>query len=362
MHNLINKSHLLTYFMHKDKKMLKYTSSLKDEHTFMQMKRVYIFDEKQNPSTDYYLIPAFKIFGISASRVNIWRDEYPEIEGGDWICVVRYLNKRLVKFLRRNRKKIERLIYFMDDGLWDLWALKDLPVKYALRIFKKAYLYKRVLKDLDAEIWVSTDYLREKYKDHKPKVVYPYPLNIVEKPSIEGMPYVVFYHGTSSHKREIKWLSHVVEELSFTSTQSLFEIILDRDNIKYFKGSKNIISLRPLGWEGYLKFSALRYRTIGLVPLFDYEFNRGRSWIKFFDITRSGAIGIYSEYAPYARLIREFQSGVVLPMEPEPWVKAILGLLKDEEKRMGLYKNALHLVEYLKNKAEDSYRKAISEK
>ncbi len=328
----------------------------------MHTKKVYIFDEKQNPSTDYYLIPAFEICGLSVSRVNIWTDEYPEIEEGDSVAVVRYLNKRLVKFLRRNKKKIERLIYFMDDGLLDLGALKDLPVKYAFRIFKKAYLYKEVLKDLDAETWVSTYYLSEKYKDHKTKVIYPYPLNIIETPGIEDMSYVVFYHGTSSHKKEIRWLSHIAERLSFTSTQSLFEILLDKGNLKYFKGLKNIISLRPLEWEDYLKFSSLRYRTIGLVPLFDYEFNRGRSWIKFFDITRSGAVGIYSQYAPYAGLIRDFQSGVVLPMEPELWVKAILELLKNEEERRKLYKNALHLVEHLKNKAEASYRKAIFER
>ncbi len=324
-------------------------------------RKVYIFEEKINPSTDYYLIPAFKKYDFFIKRISIWADSFTDIEDGAWVVVVRYLNKKLVKFLNKSKSKIERLIYFMDDGLWDLNTLKDLPFKYAIRIFKKAYLYKKTIRDLDAEVWVSTDYLYEKYKNWKAKVIYPYPLDIFEtKIEISNQP-VVFYHGTTSHKKEIKWLSRIAEKLSSICPNCLFEIFLDEANFKHFKKLKNIVPLRPLGWESYLKFSSLQYRSIGLVPLFDYEFNRGRSWIKFYDITRAGAVGIFSDHAPYANLIKEFEAGLVLPMKQKLWIDWIIELVGNGEKRRKLYANALRLTEYLKEKAIESYRRAIFE-
>jgi len=326
------------------------------------MKVVYIFEEQSNPSTDYYIIPAFSEYNFSICRINQWNEIYPDIEKESWIIIIRYLNKKLVNFLKQNRRKLERLIYFMDDGLMSLGGLRDLPVKYAFRIFKKAYVYKNVLRKLKSEMWVSTDYLSEVYKEWNPTVIYPYPLDIENDINLTNheSPKIIFYHGTSSHKKEIRWLSSLVNEISEKYQDVVFEIILNDSNFKYFKHFKNIISLRPMRWESYFKFCRLKYRTIGLVPLFNYEFNRGRSWIKFYDITRAGAVGIYSEHAPYAEIIKKFNAGLVIPMNIEAWVEAIHRLISSQKECVTLLNNSMNLAEHLKNNAVDSYKKAIS--
>ena len=320
---------------------------------------VYILEQGINPSSDYYIIPVFSLNGYSVVRIDIRRDKFPEIEEGSTVCIVRYLNKKVLKFLKENRNRIGRLIYFMDDGLWDIKALLSLPPAYAIRIFKGAYIYRRAVIKLGAELWVSTDYLARKYKNYNPKIIYPYPLGLEEVSLSESKTNLIFYHGTSSHRKEISWLSSLAKSINKAFPDVLMEVVLDRKNKKHFAGVKNLLSLRPMNWETFYRFSSLRYRTVGLVPLFDEEFNRGRSWVKFYDITRSGAVGIYSEKVPYAEMIKKFRAGVVLPMEQGFWIEAIKELLTFEEKRAELFSGAKKLLNYLREKAEKSYREVL---
>lgn len=325
----------------------------------MIIRRGYILEAGPNPSSDYYLVPALSSCGYSFVKVNINSDSLPEIEVGSTIFIVRYMNKRVLSHLHKNKNRIGNLFYFMDDRLWDLKGLMSLPLAYSFRIFKKAYLYKSALKELGAKLCVSTDYLRHIYTHYNPDVIYPYPLGL-ENPSIsQTKTQVVFYHGTSSHSQEIKWLSQLFFSISNTFPDLVFEIVLSKKNKRFFKNAKNLISLRPMNWGVFYRFSFLKYRKIGLVPLFDNEFNRGRSFTKFYDITRSGAVGIYSEHAPYSKLIKDFNAGIVLPMNKNLWIEAIGTVLGSEELRRELFEGAIKLVEYLKTKALSSYKELL---
>lgn len=324
------------------------------------MGRVYIFEHGSNPSTDYYIIQALSYAELKPIKVDMNSNTYPELEEGSLVAIVRYANRRFMKYLTENRKKISRLIYFMDDGLWDMKSLLSLPPLYAFRIFKRAYLFRSAILKLGAEVWVSTDYLGKKYRKYNPKVIYPYPIGLENVSMPESDLKVVFYHGTSSHKEEFRWLRSFLKLVSEKLSDALFEVILDNKNAKLFKGIPNLVPIRPMGWKAFYRFSSLRYRSVGLVPLFDTEFNRGRSWVKFYDITRSGAVGIYSEHASYAGMIKEFGAGVVLPMDEKLWLEALEELLRNERKRRELFEGALKLVDHLRKKAEESYRRALS--
>jgi len=293
-------------------------------------------------------------------KVGLKREDYPPVEKGSLVILVRYLTPKLLIHIVRNRKNIERLIYFMDDGLWDIKAIGSLPPSYAFRLLKRAYIYKYLLPKLDAELWVSTDYLAKKYAKYKPKVIYPYPLGLENVNFSENNHKVVFYHGTSSHKEEFKWLRNFLFLASKEIKEVIFEVVLDDKWIKVFRGIQGLVAVRPMNWLSFYEFSSLKYRSVGLVPLFKNEFNLGRSWVKFYDITRSGAVGIYSEHAPYAELIKDFQAGLVLPMKEEVWLEALHDLLFNKEKRKKLFEGASKLVEYLRIKAIESYKSALA--
>jgi Glycosyl transferases group 1 len=93
-------------------------------------------------------------------------------------------------------------------------------------------------------------------------------------------------------------------------------------------------------WPAYQAFLAMPGRHIGLAPLLDLPFNRGRSYTKFFDITRCGAVGVYSPGSVYSEVVSHGQDGLVVELEQEVWVEAILSLAQDEPLRQRLLRNA----------------------
>jgi hypothetical protein len=51
------------------------------------------------------------------------------------------------------------------------------------------------------------------------------------------------------------------------------------------------------------------------------------------DYARMGAVGIYTDVAPYSDHVHHANDGLLLPNSPEFWVKQILDLASDPAKR-----------------------------
>jgi len=81
---------------------------------------------------------------------------------------------------------------------------------------------------------------------------------------------------------------------------------------------------------------------LGLAPCFDSAFNRARSHTKLFDITRVGAVGIYSEGLPYQGKVIDGQTGLLVPNDSRLWIEAISKLLEAPlATRQAMYLNAV---------------------
>jgi len=316
-----------------------------------------ILEEEINPSTDYYIVPLLENKNLIFTRLNYQTLNDFKLEENAKVFLVRYLTNKVLKWLKKYKSKIDKIYYFMDDDLFDLKALKDLPLRYAFKIFHKAWKFKNWL-TTNTQIFVSNDYLAEKYQKFNPIVLPPYPTHIEEKDlllSPEAQRTLVFYHSTASHKIEFVWLRNLLSELQ--SEKLFFEIVVDQRTTKKYRGIRNLCLVNPMKWTEYLTFSSLKYRHIGLAPLFDNPFNRARSYVKFYNLMRSGAVGIYSEYFPLAKSIKEFQAGIVLPMEIKAWKSAILELADNHEKRKELFEGGKRLLYHLKEKTLEDYKK-----
>ena len=292
---------------------------------------------KYNPTISYYIKPL-----LDKKKLN------------SFIFLIRYVDFKYVINSKENS-----FIYFMDDDLWDLKALRYVPLRYAWKIFSKAYIYKPWIVR-NAKILVSNEYLAQKYKEYNPQVIYPYPIYIdtrrLKHNPVEGSP-VVFFHATASHVDEFIFINKLAKKLE--EENIVFEVIVDRKIARRFRGIKNVVLINPMRWDTYLRFSVLGYRHVGLAPLFDNLFNRGRSYVKFFNIVRSGAVGIYSEHFPIADLIKEYKAGEVVPMDLELWSEKVKELVNDREKREEMYRASLELTEYLRERALESYSKIV---
>lgn len=81
--------------------------------------------------------------------------------------------------------------------------------------------------------------------------------------------------------------------------------------------------------------------AIGLIPLNLSLFNNCKSPIKFFDYSACGIPSICSNVPPYSQVIKKNFSGLLADNTKKSWIKNIYRLIKDENLRNFLSKNAI---------------------
>lgn len=293
-----------------------------------------------NTSLDYYLIPYLKQrkarYHLVDQNLLLFSDIHSKTKTA---VIVRYLDDNEFKKLQKLFYHGYRLIYFMDDDLLDENALVGLPKPYVKRIKKRATQYKDFLIQNCDEIWVSSQYLANKYAETWQAVRLITPFAIPELQQIK-QPCWVCYHGSASHQSEFEWLAPLVTKLQKETEQIRFELFGDHSVLKQFRAVPRTSVIHPMSWENYLDYTQSVKRDIGLVPLLPDPFNSARSICKFYDLTRMGAVGIYSNVAPYKGFIEQGVDGFLLENNPEQWIKTIRYLVENPEVKEKMLKAA----------------------
>lgn len=292
---------------------------------------VFLVQEKNNPSTDYYVLPKLNHRSRSILLFN-HHAALPDLKNYNTeklaVVFVRYIPYAWLFWIVRYREYLSELAFFMDDDLFDLSAALAMPWRYRLKLARLSTLHQFWLKKIGAELWVSTNYLLEKYADWQPLLVSPQPL-----PVNQLQPIILFYHGSASHHVEIQWLIPIIREVLYTLPTIFFEIIGAANVNHWYRNLPRVSVIHPMNWENYLSFCQSRTRHIGLAPLLSNKFNDARSYIKFFDIQRCGAAGIYSAVSPFNEFIQNGKDGVLLENNPQIWIETILRLANNTTER-----------------------------
>lgn len=294
-----------------------------------------IVEEGRNPSTDYFILPYLRKLGVDEERLTF--DQLPteeELQDTE-LLFVRYIPRKWQSLLDQNLIKMPQMLFFMDDDLFDWHAFSGMPLRYQIKILRYSWSKQRWLKSVDAQVWVSPPYLQQKHCEWAPELLQAEPLEISAEPGLN-----ISYHGSASYEADIHWLPPVIQEVLKQSPKLTFEIISNTGVNRLFCNMPRVQVLYPMKWPTYLSMTQKPGRTIGLAPLLDLPFNRARSHTKFFDITQSGAVGIYAAGDIYSKVVRHRENGLLLPMQPSLWVDGILGLAKDEWLRKSLLTEA----------------------
>lgn len=301
----------------------------------LKSKFAWVLSEGRSASTDYFITPWLTRNGYSVELFDIHHTPSSEILTAppSMIVISRYLNRGWVSLLEAAACEGVKIVYFMDDDLFDWHALAGLPWRYRWKILRRALMQYSRLRRLCSEFWVSTPYLATKYSHLNPRI-----LSVATSSElIRSMPLVrICYHGTASHPAEIAWLRGVVAQVQSLSDKCHFEIFGDAAVKKQYSGIPRVSVMHAMSWPDYLVWSGSEKRDIALAPLLPSPFNAARGPTKFFDYTRMHAVGIYSDGAPYQDFINDGVDGLLLANDPAHWVAAILELADDSEKRSAI--------------------------
>lgn len=316
---------------------------------------VFLVEECANPSTDFFILPM-----LVQGDYRIVRCGHHDLPSSasltDTIVIfVRYVPPIWAELIKANRKQLRALIFFMDDDVLDFSASFGMPISYRYKLTKLALRQRNWLRKQQAKLWVSTPYLVEKYAEWQAQLLLPSPIPLPEQSRR------IFYHGSiATHKAEIRWLRPVIERVLAQDPQAVFEIIGKKEVFELYRDLSRVTVVQTLKWPAYQAFLAMPGRHIGLNPLLDIPFNRARSYTKFFDITRTGAVGIYSPDCNCTSVVNHAQNGLVVDLDPDAWVDAILSLTQNEPYRQALLHNAEATVQSLHVAAQNNYQSLLA--
>ena len=258
------------------------------------------------------------------------------------IILVRYIPFNIFFDLIRLKRKSKRIILLIDDNLLELNIFSDLPLFYKLKIILNTYCYKFFFYLFINEIWVTNKRLEKKVIEKIPNNKIDIRLltlshNLV---SPERKFYKIAYLGTTSHVKELKWLRILFEEIQSNRNDCLIEIYLNRKWRNYFRSIPRLKVIYPMDWETFFIDTSTRKVDIVLNPIFRSNFNDFRSPTKFFDTTRIGAVGLYSNIEPFANFINNNKDGILLDNNINNWTEKIFYLLENSKERRRIFKNA----------------------
>lgn len=311
--------------------------------------RAIVVEEGANPSTDFFVLPALRAAGFQVER-RCFKDLLPpqELEAAV-VVFVRYVPPAWARLVAASRQRLGGLIFFMDDDVLDPGASAEMPLRYRWKLARLAAWRKGWLRQQKAKLWVSTPYLQRKYTDWHPQLVLPLPLN--HSSNIIRF----FYHGSASHGAEIRWLRPIIEDVLQKDEKFFFEIVGDSEVRRLYRGLSRVTVVHPMKWPAYSAFLTVPGRHVGLAPLLDLPFNQARSYTKFFDITRCGAVGIYPPNSAFSEVIKHGENGLVVELGQEQWVEAILWLGHNEELCKMMLRNAENDLVELSDRASNLY-------
>lgn len=237
------------------------------------------------------------------------------------------------------------LIYDLDDDLFAIREDNPAHESYAKGQMKRVYLATN-LSFADA-LFVSTEPLKETYQKYMKEMfdveIPAYVLPNYNDAELFGDKYkvnehkvVLGYHGSVTHDTDLSMILPVIDSLMDKYPDLHMELIgtVRKDSInKLFNHIKNKMRFAiKAGTPAYDTFPELLMNQrwdIGLAPLIDDVFNRGKSHIKYLEYSMKAIPTVASDVYPYTYNAKE----AVLCKNVNEWRQKLENLIIDKKLR-----------------------------
>ena len=294
---------------------------------------IVVLSQEISPTCDFYLRARLN---RAALPVHYWKlgEEPPVSLEGAYVIVVRYVDGNSSSVIGKARPHLAGVAYLLDDDLVAAISDRTLPPHYSLFMLQFWMRYGAWLRRTVSELWVASAVLEQRYSEAGAvfrigPAPTPFPLPH-ERPPVATDEVRIFYHGQKTHLPERRWLKDIITAVHETAHHCTFEIIGGTETQRWYRDLERV-RVCPLElWPEYQRRSARERFHIGLAPLVSTPFNTARSWVKYLDIARFGAVGIFADCAPYSEIIRSGENGILCPRDDkDAWIEALTLLAGD---------------------------------
>ena len=267
-----------------------------------------------------------------------------------------------IKWMKEYKKRGKRVLYDMDDDFWQV--SKDNPSVLTSNAMKDQY--EGMIKEADAIITPS-NVLAKKFKKHFKKPIFichnGIPFDEYKERPDDKAELIIGYMGAASHWKDLQLIGEVITKLA-EKHNFLFSIyglvgepleaaiyaynrILQsnlqpeknayyRSAVDFYNQLKNIKMYHIPFMPPELHPNVLSKCDfdIGICPLEDTEFNRGKSNVKFYEYASVGTAVLASDVLPYSEEVKYRAKNTF-----KDWYNKLEKLIVDEEFRTKLAKD-----------------------
>ncbi|NGO90168.1 glycosyltransferase family protein [Vreelandella stevensii] len=320
-----------------------------------------VFSDGARPTEDIYFlesaVPALRQRGLRIERVVASRwFAAPWLQGRDFLAryaganlvVCRSLPAAWVRWLRRHRSVFGYVVYLIDDDIAAAAEDSSLPAAYRKRMAGIAHGQPRLLSLCD-EVVACSEALANQFRARHGQVsvltppliaALPSELDHFRQPPSSAFPWRIGFHGTRAHLSDLQHIAPALNAIQQSQEGTQLEIMLGRHTPAELATLSGVSVPEPLPWSAYRRYQAEHRVHIGLAPLWPTPFNRGKSFIKFLDITAMGGVGIYSHRAPYNDVVRHGSNGLLVGDAPEEWQAALHYLIHHPQEAAAMARQA----------------------
>lgn len=258
----------------------------------------------------------------------------------------------------------KKVIVDVDDNYFDI--RKDNPAVKDYGIGKQGRYTLGAFLELANGITVSTDPLKEVYLKHNKSIdvlpncndVNDWPIPTKKNDGIIRIGYA----GGSAHNDDLDLIIEPVARILEKYPNTMFEVMgaitaekardIGAKMLKFASASileRFRIQGGTLAWQGYPEVLSSHGWDIGLCPLVDEPFNRGKSHIKFMEYSMIGAATVASPVYPYieeiqgTKVVEHGKTGLFAKTSQE-WFECLELLIKNPAIREKMSNNAYQFV------------------
>ena len=287
-------------------------------------------------------------FDDSLADISPWNEKYRVF--GTKEAYVQIGENEKSKFDRLNEMvdKGEKDIWQLPNGNWEykLWEngqdgfdLKDNNerMQAAASIVKECDMFQCTTKDL-ASLW-------HKHSERTGKTaILPNLIDFdrwqLQKPNDTGKIRIA-WQGGSSHYQDWKPVIPALIRLEEEYGDRI-ELVVAGQTWKGIQGKlKNVVKM---GWHGDIRTYPLMMRNlkadIGIIPLEDNVFNRGKSALKWLEYSALGIPTIASDVTPYKEVIKYGKTGYLVKNTEDDWYEHIKFMIEDKQIGIDMAKRA----------------------